>query len=97
MKEVIIATQNSGKAKEFEHIFNRYNIQVKSFLDLGDVTEIEENGETFEENALIIAEVGKKSKVESGKPLTHSHKVWQAPQKECLQDVYKRQLRQKQA
>lgn len=63
MKEVIIATQNSGKAKEFEHIFNRYNIQVKSLLDLGDVTEIEENGETFEENALIKArEIAKKYK-----------------------------------
>ncbi|MTN19085.1 XTP/dITP diphosphatase, partial [Turicibacter sanguinis] len=44
-------------------IFNRYNIQVKSLLDLGDVTEIEENGETFEENALIKArEIAKKYK-----------------------------------
>lgn len=55
MKEVIIATKNSGKAKEFEHIFNRYNIQVKSLLELDSSIEIEENGETFEENALIKA------------------------------------------
>lgn len=55
MKEVIIATTNRGKAKEFEHIFNRYNIRVKSLLDLDDSIEIEEDGDTFEENALIKA------------------------------------------
>lgn len=55
MKEVIIATQNIGKAKEFEHIFNQYQIQVKSLRDLADPIDIVEDGETFEENALIKA------------------------------------------
>ena len=31
MKEVIIATKNAGKAKEFEHIFSQYQIAVKSY------------------------------------------------------------------
>ena len=33
MKQVIVATKNAGKAKEFEHIFNQYNVVVKSLLD----------------------------------------------------------------
>lgn len=55
MKEVIIATQNIGKAKEFEHIFDQYQIRVKSLRDLKDPIDIIEDGETFEENALIKA------------------------------------------
>lgn len=55
MKEVIIATKNAGKAKEFEHIFSQYNITVKSLLDFEEIEDIVEDGETFEENALIKA------------------------------------------
>lgn len=55
MKEVIIATKNAGKAKEFEHIFSQYHINVKSLLDFEEIEDIVEDGETFEENALIKA------------------------------------------
>ena len=55
MKEVIIATKNACKAKEFEHIFSQYNIIVKSLLDFEEIDDIVEDGETFEENALIKA------------------------------------------
>ena len=55
MKEVMIATKNAGKAKEFEHIFNQYNVVVKSLLDFEGIEEIVEDGQTFEENALIKA------------------------------------------
>jgi len=55
MKQVIIATKNAGKAKEFEHIFNQYNVVVKSLLDFEGIEEIVEDGQTFEENALIKA------------------------------------------
>ena len=55
MKEVIIATKNAGKAKEFEHIFSQYHIAVKSLLDFEEIEDIVEDGETFEENALIKA------------------------------------------
>lgn len=55
MKEVIIATKNAGKAKEFQHIFSQYQITVKSLLDFEEIEDIVEDGETFEENALIKA------------------------------------------
>lgn len=57
MKQVIVATKNAGKAKEFEHIFNQYNVVVKSLLDFEGIEEIVEDGQTFEENALIKARV----------------------------------------
>jgi XTP/dITP diphosphohydrolase len=56
MEEVIIATKNSGKAKEFERIFNAKEIQVKTLLNFPDIEDVEETGTTFEENAIIKAE-----------------------------------------
>ena len=55
MKEIIIATKNAGKAKEFEHIFKPYNVRVKSLLDFEEMDDIVEDGKTFEANALIKA------------------------------------------
>lgn len=57
MKEIIIATKNAGKAKEFEHIFKPYNVRVKSLLDFEEMDDIVEDGKTFEANALIKARV----------------------------------------
>ena len=56
MKEVIIATKNSGKAREFEHIFASRGIEVKTLLDFPEIPEVEETGTTFEENAILKAE-----------------------------------------
>lgn len=56
MKEVIIATKNPGKAKEFEHIFAPRGISVKTLLDFPEIPEVEETGSTFEENATLKAE-----------------------------------------
>ncbi|MEH6907253.1 XTP/dITP diphosphatase [Neobacillus drentensis] len=56
MKEVIIATKNPGKAKEFEHIFSARGIVVRTLLDYPEIPEIEETGVTFEENAILKAE-----------------------------------------
>src|SRR5690625_4194951 len=57
MKEIIIATKNKGKAKEFATLFKQYNIRTKSLLDLPqDMPDIEETGHTFSENAHIKAE-----------------------------------------
>lgn len=55
MKEVVIATSNSHKVDEFKAMLASLNIEVKSMLDLKINEEIEENGITFEENALIKA------------------------------------------
>lgn len=56
MLKVIIATKNAGKAKEFIKMFEPYNIEVKTLLDFPEFAEIEETGETFEENAILKAE-----------------------------------------
>ncbi|MFK9091262.1 XTP/dITP diphosphatase [Bacillus salipaludis] len=56
MKEVIIATKNPGKAREFEHIFASRGIEVRTLLDFPEIPEVEETGTTFEENAILKAE-----------------------------------------
>lgn len=56
MKEVIIATKNPGKAREFEYIFSSRGISVRTLLDFPDIPEVEETGTTFEENATLKAE-----------------------------------------
>lgn len=56
MKEVIIATKNPGKAKEFEHIFASRGIAVRTLLDFSEIADVEETGTTFEENAILKAE-----------------------------------------
>ncbi|WP_423799249.1 XTP/dITP diphosphatase [Neobacillus sp. SAB-20_R2A] len=56
MNEVIIATKNPGKAREFEHIFASRGITVRTLLDFPELPEVEETGTTFEENATLKAE-----------------------------------------
>lgn len=55
MKELMIATSNAHKVDEFKKMLEPRGIEVKSLLDLEETFEIEENGTTFEENALIKA------------------------------------------
>jgi XTP/dITP diphosphohydrolase len=56
MEQLIIATKNKGKMKDFQELFTKYGIEVKSLLDLDDsIPDIEETGTTFEENAGIKA------------------------------------------
>ncbi|MFH5811832.1 XTP/dITP diphosphatase [Companilactobacillus sp. FL22-1] len=55
MKEIIIATKNPGKAKEFKRIFNDQEFTLKTLLDLPAMPEIQETGQTFAENATIKA------------------------------------------
>jgi len=55
MKELMIATSNAHKVDEFKKMLEPRGIVVKSLLDLDEQFEIEENGTTFEENALIKA------------------------------------------
>lgn len=54
--EVVIATRNRGKAKEFEALFAQKGINIKTLLDYPDIPDVEETGTTFEENALLKAE-----------------------------------------
>ncbi|ERJ13533.1 Non-canonical purine NTP pyrophosphatase protein [Haloplasma contractile SSD-17B] len=55
MKELVIATKNKGKIKEYEALFNKFNISVKSLYDFKEPIDIDETGTTFHENALIKA------------------------------------------
>lgn len=55
LKEIMIATTNIGKVKEFEQMLEPSGYQVRSLLDLPEPIEVEETGTTFEENALIKA------------------------------------------
>lgn len=56
MQEIVVATKNKGKAKEFESLFSKNGFIVKTLLDFPEIEEIEETGKTFEENAILKAE-----------------------------------------
>ncbi|KGR78729.1 XTP/dITP diphosphatase [Ureibacillus manganicus] len=56
MKQVVIATKNKGKAKDFEALFAPLGYEVVTMFDVAPDMEIEETGTTFEENAVLKAE-----------------------------------------
>lgn len=56
MKQVVIATKNKGKAKDFEAIFAPLGFEIVTMFDVAPEMEIEETGTTFEENAVLKAE-----------------------------------------
>lgn len=53
---ILIATKNPGKAREFEALFAKKGLLVKTLLDYPEIPEVEETGTTFAENALLKAE-----------------------------------------
>ncbi len=55
MIEIIIASHNMNKIQEMQAIFNHSEIHLISLDDLHDEDEVVENGQTFEENALLKA------------------------------------------
>ena len=54
-KKIIFATTNEGKMKEIRMIMDDPDIELVSLKDAGIKADIEENGTTFEENAIIKA------------------------------------------
>ncbi|MDR7073694.1 XTP/dITP diphosphatase [Fictibacillus barbaricus] len=54
--QILIATKNKGKVSEFQSMFNQYGIEVISLLDMENIPDVEETGDTFEENAILKAE-----------------------------------------
>ena len=56
MKKIILASNNKGKIAEVKEILKDMNVEVISMKEAGLDVDIEENGSTFEENALIKAE-----------------------------------------
>jgi XTP/dITP diphosphohydrolase len=61
MNEVMIATRNAGKAKEFVRMFEPFGITVSTLLDYPELPDVEETGQTFAENALLKAEFAARS------------------------------------
>ena len=55
MKQIIFATGNAGKMKEIREILGSPDLEILSQKEAGIETHAEENGTTFEENALIKA------------------------------------------
>jgi len=58
--QIILATNNDHKTKEFKKIFNQFGIEIKSLKDVNISIDIEETGSTFFENSLIKAEAIRK-------------------------------------
>lgn len=55
MQKIIFATGNEGKMKEIREILGELDVEVLSLKDAGIKADIEENGKTFQENAIIKA------------------------------------------
>ncbi|MBF0293436.1 MAG: RdgB/HAM1 family non-canonical purine NTP pyrophosphatase [Nitrospinae bacterium] len=65
MREFILATKNEGKVREFNHAFEGTGIMFVSLLETPSAPDIEENGATYEENAMIKARA---IAISSGRP-----------------------------
>lgn len=56
MKEIIVASSNQGKIREIKAMLDGIGIEVRSLNDVfNEEIDIEENGKTFKDNALIKA------------------------------------------
>ena len=48
---LVIATRNAGKTREIRELLAGFPVTIKNLDDFGPIPEIEEDGETFDENA----------------------------------------------
>jgi XTP/dITP diphosphohydrolase len=56
MHELLIATHNPGKLREFAAIFDGLGLRLHTLDELGITVDIEETGSSFAENAILKAE-----------------------------------------
>lgn len=56
MQQIVIASRNEGKIAEFEAFLTPVGLSVLSLLDLPNIPDIIEDGDTFYDNARIKAE-----------------------------------------
>ena len=54
-KKMIVATSNMGKLNEIKEILSGLDLEILSMKEAGVFSDAEEDGDTFEENALIKA------------------------------------------
>ena len=50
-KPIVLATRNEGKISEFKRLITGFDAEIKTLKDFGAIPPIEEDGETFEDNA----------------------------------------------
>lgn len=50
-RPLVLATRNRGKVEEFRALVGEFGVDIKSLDDFGPLPPVEEDGETFEENA----------------------------------------------
>ena len=50
-RPLILATRNQGKISEFKELLSGFDVDIRSLNDFGPIPAVEEDGETFEENA----------------------------------------------
>ncbi|MDD7795740.1 XTP/dITP diphosphatase [Clostridium sp. 'White wine YQ'] len=55
MKKLVLATNNKNKVKEIKEILSAFNLNIVTLKDLNIDVDVEENGTSFDENALIKA------------------------------------------
>lgn len=55
MKKILFATTNEGKMREIRMILADFEVEICSLKDAGLQVDIDEDGQTFEENAIIKA------------------------------------------
>ena len=48
---IVIATRNKGKKSEISDLLNGFSVDIKMLDDFGPIPHIEEDGDTFDENA----------------------------------------------
>lgn len=54
---IVIATRNKGKTAEIREMLKDFPVNIKNLDDFGPIPEIEEDGDTFDENAYKKASV----------------------------------------
>ena len=60
-RKIVFATGNEGKMREIREILSDLEADIYSMKEMGIDVPIEENGSTFEENAVIKAKNGRAS------------------------------------
>jgi len=58
--KILLATQNKGKIRELQELLVDEDIEVLSLQDIKDWEDVEENGETFADNAALKAKAAVK-------------------------------------
>ena len=96
-KTIILGTNNENKVREYKAILGKFGIDVISLKDAGINLEVEENGKTFVENAILKAKaihdivkapvIGEDGGIEidflGGKPGVYSHRFLRRRYSKC--------------